>query len=331
MPERHALPAPAIPHYAPYLLKDQRVSIVVPCYNEENNLLPFYERIRTALGHYTKENAQILFVDDGSTDTSWQKIEQLRANDPAVTGVRLSRNFGHQTALTCGLEHANGNRVLIIDADLQDPPELLPEMMRKMDEGFDVVYGRRLSREGETYFKKLSAWVYYRVLGRLSDVEIPLDAGDFRLISQDVVKALRNLPERVRYTRGLVSWLGFSQGAVEYIRHPRHNGETHYTLAKMLRLAGDGITSFSTRPLQLATWVGMAMMGVSTILLGYVFVSWMFLGTVPGWTSLAAIFLLSQAFQWFVLGIIGNYVAVIFRETKGRPHYVVRETVGGVS
>lgn len=321
-----------IPDIAPYVptantLSDRPLlSVVVPCYNEEANLLPFYERLRKTLAYFAAGHAQIIFVDDGSRDHTWGIIERLRASDSDVRGIRLSRNFGHQMALTCGLEHAMGERVLVIDADLQDPPELLAEMLRKMDDGAEVVVGKRLHRTGETLFKTLSAWGFYRCLSKLSEVDIPLDTGDFRLMKREVVQALRDLPERVRYTRGLISWLGFSQSVVEYVRHPRHAGESQYTLPKMLQLAGDGITSFSTRPLQLATWVGIGMMGVSTILLGYVFISWLFFRTVPGWTSLAAIFLFSQAFQWLVLGIIGNYIAVIFRESKHRPLYIVRET-----
>jgi polyisoprenyl-phosphate glycosyltransferase len=301
------------------------LSIVVPCYNEEANIVPLHKRLRDVMGDTTSDDIEIIFIDDGSTDHSWQKIQHLCAHDRSVTAIRLSRNFGHQMALTCGLEHALGQRVLIMDADLQDPPELLPDMMRKMDEGFDVVYGQRVARLGENPAKKMSSWFFYRLLNRLSDVPMPLDTGDFRLMTNHVVEALCAMPERVRYTRGLISWLGFNQVALPYLRQQRLSGETHYTLSKMLRLASDGLTSFSTRPLQLAIWLGIIMMMVSIGLLGYVFASWLFFDTVRGWTSLAAIFLLSQAFQWLMFGIIGNYIAVIFRESKSRPLYIISE------
>ncbi|MDE3015351.1 MAG: glycosyltransferase family 2 protein [Pseudomonadota bacterium] len=303
------------------------LSIVVPCYNEEGSIAALAARLDAVLGDYKTQGTEILLVDDGSADGTWPAIEKLCAKDAGVIGVRLSRNFGHQMALACGLDHARGRRVLVIDADLQDPPELLPAMIKKMDEGFDVVYGKRRSRQGEGGFKKASAWVYYRLLGRLSEVPIPPEAGDFRLMSRRAVDALIALPERIRFTRGLVAWLGFRQAAVEYTREARHAGETHYPLRAMLRFANEGITSFSTRPLQLATWLGLLMMMVSIGLLGYVFLSWLLFDTVRGWTSLAAIFLLSQAAQWLMLGIIGNYLAVMFREVKARPLYLIDRTL----
>jgi glycosyltransferase involved in cell wall biosynthesis len=299
------------------------LSIVVPCYNEQSNIVPLYERLSATMAAYKQQGTEMVLVDDGSQDGTWAAIERLCAQDASVVGISLSRNFGHQMALACGLEHTSGQRILIIDADLQDPPELLGAMMQKMDEGFDVVYGQRKARRGEGMFKKMSAWLFYRTLNRLSEVRIPVDTGDFRLINRKVLQALCSLPERVRYTRGLMSWLGFRQTAVEYVREARHSGQTHYPLSAMFRYANDGLTSFSTRPLQIATWMGAAMMAVSFILLGYVFISWLLFSTVRGWTSLAAIFLLSQAFQWLLLGIIGNYIAVIFREAKSRPLYIV--------
>lgn len=306
---------------APYL------SIIVPCFNEEGSLPHLHERLNAAVLPYRAHGVEIILVNDGSHDGTWNLIEALSTKDEAIVGIKFSRNFGHQMALSCGLDYARGERVLIIDADLQDPPEVLNEMMQRMDQGFDVVYGQRKSRQGETAFKKLSAWLFYRVLNRLSDVKIPVDTGDFRLMSRRVVDTLKTLPERVRFTRGLVSWLGFRQTAVHYVRDARHAGQTHYSLKAMFRYANEGLTSFSTRPLQLAIWMGIGMMIASLLLLIYVFTSWLFFDVVRGWTSLAAIFLLSQAFLWLMLGIIGNYLAVIFRETKARPLYIVDEVI----
>ena len=301
------------------------ISIVVPCFNEEENIPVLYQRLSGVIAAY--EGAQIVLVDDGSRDGTWGAISAICAMDSRVVGARLSRNFGHQMALACGLEHATGDRILIIDADLQDPPELLPQMMAKMDEGFDVVYGKRKKRLGDGAFKQWSAFFFYRVLNKLSDVAIPVDTGDFRLMSRKALNALHSLPERVRFTRGLVSWLGFKQTAVEYVRDPRFAGQTHYPLRAMLHFASDGITSFSTRPLTMAVWLGLSMILVSGVLLVYVFFSWLMFDTVRGWTSLAAIFLLSQALQWLLLGIIGKYLAVVFREIKGRPLYLVDEVL----
>lgn len=299
------------------------LSVVVPVYNEEGNLEPLYERLCQVLSAYELDKTEVVLVNDGSCDNSWQLIASLCDKDARVVGINLSRNFGQQRALACGLEHARGQRVLILDADLQDPPELLPEMMSKMDEGYEVVYGMRKRRLGEGMLKRLSSFCFYRVLNKLSDVFIPPDTGDFRLMSRKVLNALNALPERVRFTRGLVSWLGFKQVAISYIRDGRYAGETHYSMRSMLRLASDGITSFSTRPLQIGVWLGLMMMVLSMALLLYVFISWLMFDTVRGWTSLAAIFLFSQAVQWLLLGIVGNYLAVIFREIKNRPLYLV--------
>ena len=304
------------------------LSVVVPCYNEEQNILHLHQRLSAVLEEYRVKGIEIILVNDGSQDNTWEMIQQVCAQDDSVIGIHLSRNFGHQMALSCGLDHSRAQRVLIIDADLQDPPELLAEMMGKMDEGYEVVYGHRRFREGENPLKKISAWLYYRVLNRLSEVKIPLDTGDFRLMDRKVVQALNALPERVRLTRGLISWLGFRQTAVDYTRHARHAGKTHYKWQAMFSLAIEGITSFSTRPLQIATWLGCVMTLISMLLLLYVFFSWLFFNTVRGWASLAAIFLLFQSAQWIFFGIIGNYLAIMFREIKARPLYIVDTIIG---
>ncbi len=299
------------------------LSIVVPCYNEEGNVPHLYERLKAASADYAIQGVEIILVNDGSSDNTWDALSKLCSLDNSVVAVGLSRNFGHQLALTAGLEHARGERVLIIDADLQDPPELLPQMMRKMDEGYDVVSGKRISRLGESVFKKISAYLFYRILAALSDIKIPVDTGDFRLVSRRAINSLLSMPERVRYSRGLVSWVGYKQSVVEYVRDERFSGKTNYSLADMLRLATHGLTSFSTAPLQISVWIGTFMMLLSAALISYVFYEWLSGETIRGWTSLVAIFLFFQAIQFLILGVIGNYLAVIFREIKGRPLYLI--------
>jgi polyisoprenyl-phosphate glycosyltransferase len=284
-----------------------------------------FERVLSVLDGYPKEATELLCVDDGSTDGTWSKIMEQSHKDSRVVGIKLSRNFGHQHALSCGLDYASGARILIIDADLQDPPELLPEMMHRMDAGADVVYGTRLLRQGESRFKTYSARMFYKTLSMFSDTYIPENTGDFRLLNRRVADALKNLPERVRFQRGLISWLGYTQVALEYKREARVAGKTHYTLRRMVRFAGVGIVSFSSRPLRFCIWLGMSMVGVSSILLAYVVFSYMVLGTVRGWASIIAIFLVFQALQFFAVGILGGYIGIIFHEVKRRPLYLVAE------
>jgi dolichol-phosphate mannosyltransferase len=233
------------------------LTVVVPAFNEQESILPMYERLVAALGPEVA-GLEVLFVDDGSRDATWQRVSELAARDPRVRGIRFARNFGHQAALTAGVDAAAGRAVVIIDADLQDPPEVIPEMIARWREGYEVVYGQREVREGESAFKKATAAAFYRLLRRITNVEIPVDTGDFRLMGPRAVAAFRALPERNRFIRGLVSWIGFPQIAVRYRRHARHAGETKYPLRKMVRFALDGITSFSFLPLRLATWRGVA-------------------------------------------------------------------------
>ncbi len=243
-------------------------------------------------------------------------------------GLCFSRNFGHGMALTAGLEACRGERVLIIDADLQDPPELLAGMMRAMDEGADVVYGRRIKRQGESWFKRMTAYVFYGLLSHLSDVAIPRDTGDFRLINRKVVQALNNMPETARYIRGMVAWVGFRQVPIDYVRDERFAGTTHYTLEKMLKLALDAITGFSDRPLRLAFYLGLLMILCSLFLLAYVLISYFHQDTVRGWASTAFIFVVCQAVQFFLLGLIGEYIGRTYQESKRRPKYIMLTSVG---
>ncbi len=304
------------------------LSVVVPCYNEEESLPELYRRLSEVCAPYSQSGYEIVLVNDGSRDRTWPLIQELHAQDARVRGLCFSRNFGHGMALTAGLDTCKGERVLIIDADLQDPPELLHRMMQEMDNGADVVYGKRISRAGETWFKRASASAFYKLLDRMSDVPMPRDTGDFRLISRKVVEALKSMPETARYIRGMVAWVGFRQVPLEYERKERFAGKTHYTLEKMLKLALDGITGFSNRPLRMAFYLGFLMMLISILLLCYIVYSYAVHSTVRGWTSLAFLLVASQGIQWFLLGLIGEYVGRIYQESKHRPKYLVLDSIG---
>ena len=305
------------------------ISIVVPCLNEAEVLRDTNRRLVAVL-EQLPQRFEILYVDDGSTDRTLEILRELQAGDERIRVVRFSRNFGHQMAITAGLEHASGDAVAIIDADLQDPPEVIADFVAKWMDGFDVVYGVRAEREGETAFKLWTAKLFYRLIGKLSDTEIPLDTGDFRLMSRRVVDALLAMPERDRFVRGMVSWLGFSQASVRYRRAARAAGVTKFSLFKMMRFAADGIFSFSILPLRLATWVGFAASGIA--LLGILITVVERLigveGLVKGWASILVAILFIGGVQLICMGIIGEYVGRIYGESKRRPLYVVRERMG---
>jgi len=305
------------------------ISIVVPCFNEEEVLRDTNRRLVAVL-EQLPQKFEILYVDDGSTDATPEILQELQALDERVHVVRFSRNFGHQIAITAGLEHASGNAVAIIDADLQDPPEVIADFIAKWMEGFDVVYGVRTERKGETAFKLWTAKLFYRFIGKLSDTEIPLDTGDFRLMARRVVDALLAMPERDRFVRGMVSWLGFSQTAVPYRRAARAAGVTKFSLFKMMRFATDGIVSFSILPLRLATWVGFAASGIAIVgILITVIERLMGVeGLVKGWASVLVAILFMGGVQLICMGIIGEYVGRIYGESKRRPLYVVRDRMG---
>ena len=304
------------------------LSVVIPVYNEEINILPMYERLLAVLDGQVS-GLEILYVDDGSSDSSWEKISELAARDPRVRGLRFARNFGHQAALTAGVDAARGTGVVIIDGDLQDPPEVIPQMVDRWREGSEVVYGQREDREGETWFKLVTAKIFYRLLRGITPVEIPVDTGDFRLMGPRAVEAFRAMPERNRFIRGLVSWIGFRQSAVMYKRQAREAGETKFPVRKMLRFALDGITSFSFFPLRLATWTGFA---VSVFAFLYIVVVLVLKATGinwPGYTSLMASILFLGGVQLLMIGIMGEYLARIFDEVKRRPLYLVGEHTDG--
>lgn len=304
-----------------------RLSAVVPCHNEQDGLVALYRRLSEACASCVGDSYEIILVDDGSLDRSWEIIDILAKDDPRVVGVSLSRNFGHQLALTAGLSFARGDRIFVIDADLQDPPELLDGMMRLMDQGADVVYGQRTEREGETWFKRWSASLFYRLLARMTDVRVPLDTGDFRLMSRAVVESLQAMPEQHRFVRGLVAWIGFKQVALPYARQKRVAGTTKYPLRKMLRFAVDALTGFSVLPLRISSLFGACFGAVGLSSLAYALVSWLAFRVVPGWASTVVLISILGSIQLLSLGIMGEYVGRIFIEVKGRPHFIVRQIV----
>ncbi|HTB81623.1 MAG TPA: glycosyltransferase family 2 protein [Opitutaceae bacterium] len=300
------------------------LSIVVPCYNEESILAQTMARLH-ASAQATGRSYEIVAVDDGSLDRTWEIIAAEARRDPRLHGIRFSRNFGHQMALTAGLKRSRGSEVLIIDADLQDPPELLAPMLAKRAEGFDIVYGQRRSRAGETWFKLATAKIFYRLIGFLAEVSIPPDTGDFRLMSRRAVDAFLLLPETSRFVRGMVAWIGYPQVAVPYDRAARTAGTTKYSLTKMLRFAADGVTGFSIKPLRLASLISAGLFGTASLITLWAVITWLYHGTVRGWTSLIVTVLFIGGVQTLILGIIGEYIGRLFLEVKHRPLYLVRE------
>ena len=304
------------------------LSIVVPCYNEEAVIGEFHRRVLAAL-EGVESDLEIIYTDDGSRDQTATILRELQQKDDRVRVVSLSRNFGHQLAVTAGLEHARGDAVVIIDADLQDPPEVIREMIERWRDGYQVVYGLRVRRAGETTFKRWSAKLFYRLLNRLSEIEIPPDVGDFRLLDRQVVDVLLAMPERDRFLRGMISWVGFKQVAVIYDREPRRAGESKYPLVKMLGFALDSVISFSFAPLRLAIWVGFG--AIAAAFAGIVYALIIRLYTtewVRGWASIFTAILFLGGIQLITLGIVGEYVGRIYAEVKMRPLYVVRERLG---
>ena len=306
------------------------LSIVVPCYNEEACLQALYERLSKAAHISVGEDYEIVLVNDGSRDGSWAMMQQLASGDPHVVAVNLSRNHGHQLALTAGLDLSRGKAILIIDADLQDPPELLPEMLKTMREsGADVVYGVRKSRAGDTAFKRATAHGFYRLLSRATEVDIPLDAGDFRLMSRRALEALLAMPEQARFIRGMVAWIGFKQVPLAYDRDQRFAGETKYPFRKMMRFALDALTGFSSAPLKLASHAGLLLSAGSVLLILYIAYAWLAGQSIQGWTSLMLVVVVLGAVQMFVLALMGEYIGRLYNEAKRRPLYIVQEIAGG--
>jgi glycosyltransferase involved in cell wall biosynthesis len=305
------------------------LSIVVPCYNEEACLAELHGRLTAAAREAAGEDYEIVLVNDGSRDRSWEMMRSLSASDPRLVAINLSRNHGHQLALTAGLDLCSGARILIIDADLQDPPELLSPMLAEMErQSADVVYAVRRARAGETAFKRGTAKLFYRLLSRLAEIEIPLDTGDFRLMSRRSLDALLSLPEQARFIRGMVAWVGFRQVPIGYDRAERHAGQSKYPLSKMVRFALDAVTGFSTAPLRMASHIGLWLVAASVLLLGYIAIGFFTGSAIQGWTSLMLVVVVLGAAQMFVLGMIGEYLGRLYMESKHRPLYIVAEIAG---
>jgi dolichol-phosphate mannosyltransferase len=310
-------------------MKAPALSIVVPCYNEEACLAELHSRLGAAARQVVGEDYEIVLVNDGSRDRSWPMMKDLAERDPRLVAINLSRNHGHQLALTAGLDLCRGERILIIDADLQDPPELLPDMVARMEsERADVVYAVRRARAGETAFKLATAKLFYRGLSKLAEIEIPRDTGDFRLMSRRALDALLSLPEQARFIRGMVAWVGFRQVPIVYDRAERHAGETKYPLSKMVRFALDAVTGFSTAPLRFASHFGLWLVAASALLVLYIAFGFFTGRAIQGWTSLMLVVVILGAVQMFVLGLIGEYLGRLFLEAKRRPLYIVSDIAG---
>jgi dolichol-phosphate mannosyltransferase len=304
------------------------LSVVVPVYNEVEVLPAFYERLTRAL-EQQGDSYEVVFVNDGSNDGSLTLLTELRRRDSRVKVLGLSRNFGHQVAITAGVDYSAGQAVVIMDADLQDPPEIIPQLVAEWRTGFDVVFAVRESRRGESLFKRTTAALFYRLLQRLTSTDIPLDAGDFRLLSRRAVEALKPLRERNRFVRGLVGWIGFSHTAVRFVRDARHAGETKYPLRRMVRFALNGLFSFSFAPLQLATLLGFTVSVLSLVYIVYAINLKLFTDrTVQGWASIMVALLFIGGVQLISLGIIGEYIGRIYDEVKQRPLYLVERAEG---
>lgn len=307
----------------------QLLSVVIPCFNEEEVIGETIKRLKAFCDSVDSLRIELLFVDDGSRDRTRELLRGYAQEDSRIKIIGFARNFGHQIAVTAGIDAASGDAVVLIDADLQDPPEVIHEMVAKWREGYDVVYATRTERPGESAFKLATARAFYRYLNKLSDVPIPLDTGDFRLMSRSVVDTLRAMPERSRFVRGMVSWVGFRQVALPYKRARRFAGESKYPLRKMIRFATDGILSFSTKPLQVSVALGMT--AAAMALLGIAYALYLRLFTsiwIEGWTALMIAVLFLGGVQLISIGILGEYIGRIYNESKGRPLYVVQEYLG---
>lgn len=304
------------------------LSVVIPCYNEQECLHELHARVSAACLSAVGEHYEIVLINDGSRDRTWAIMQELASRDPRLMCVNLSRNHGHQLALTAGLSVCHGQRILVIDADLQDPPELLGDMLACMEaEQADVVYGQRRQREGETVFKKASAAAFYRLLSSMAEIDIPLNTGDFRLMSRRALDVFLAMPEQSRFVRGMVSWIGMKQVPFLYDRAERFAGVTKYPLRKMIRFAIDAITGFSISPLRWASHAGLWLSLLSVPLLIYVLTGWIRGDTVPGWTSVILVVTVLGAVQMMMLGLLGEYVGRLYMQSKTRPLFVIKDVL----
>lgn len=302
------------------------LSIIIPIYNEEQIIPELHRRLTNAAKEIT-EDYELIFINDGSRDNSLNELKKVAQQDSKSFFINFSRNFGHQIAVTAGIDHCKGEAIAIIDGDLQDPPELIPEMYRKHKEGYEVVYARRETREGESFFKKFTAKMFYRTLRNLTSVDIPLDTGDFRLIDRRIVDVLKQMPEQNKFLRGQIAWLGFRQTAVYFNRDKRKFGKSGYPLSKMLKFAMDGITSFSDKPLEFVTRLGFIISGLSFLIILYaVFSHFLLKETITGWTSLIISSMFIGGVQLISIGIIGEYISRINKNVLQRPLYIIWES-----
>lgn len=306
--------------------KKTDISIIIPIFNEEEIIPELYQRLRDAAQQISSDY-ELIFINDGSRDSSFSELVKLTQLDPRVFFINFSRNFGHQIAVTAGLDKCRGDAVAIIDGDLQDPPELIPEMYRKYKEGYDVVYAQRAERKGESWFKKISAKAFYRILRKSTSIDIPLDTGDFRLIDKKVVEYLRQMPEQNKFLRGQIAWLGFRQTHVLFNRDKRRYGTTGYPLSKMIRFAMDGITSFSDKPLSMVTQLGFIFSGIAFLIVLYALFSYFILDkAITGWASLIISSMFIGGVQLVSIGIIGAYLSRINKNILNRPLYIIEST-----
>jgi dolichol-phosphate mannosyltransferase len=301
------------------------ISVVIPIFNEEMNIATLNSRVTTVLNSLDR-HWELIYVNDGSHDSSLEKLRGLAQADPHIKYIDLSRNFGHQLAITAGMEHATGNYVVVMDGDGQDPPELIPELYAKAISGYEVVYAKRRKREGENFMKKATAKMFYRFLKRITHVEIPVDTGDFRIIHRKIRDILMRMPEQHKFIRGQISWIGFRQGFVEYDREERMGGKTKFTYRKMIRFALDGISSFSVWPLKIATIGGFIVSALAFVIIIYTLYQKFYGYTVPGWASTNISILFIGGIQLIGIGILGEYLGRVSENVKNRPHYLVRES-----
>lgn len=307
---------------------DIRYSVVIPVYNEEAVINETYQRLKRTMEDL-KEEYELIFVNDGSRDSTASIIKKIRSQNEKVKLINFSRNFGHQVAITAGMDYASGDAVVIIDADLQDPPELISKMIAKWKEGYEVVYAKRTKRKGETFLKKQTANIFYRLLKASTEIDIPVDTGDFRLLDRKVCEELKRIPEKNRFMRGLVSWIGFKQIAVEYERDERRAGKTKYPLKKMIKLSLDGITSFSQKPIKIAGYAGSTLTAASMVYLIVLLAIKKFsISSVGGWNLVIVIQLLLSGIVLIMMGIMGEYIGRIYDEARDRPLYIVSECYG---